>query len=598
MSKGTYTFKWSAPADEVFVTGSFDDWKKTEKLAKTVDGTHLSSVELPIEKTTYKYVVDGTWTVDTSQRIEKDASGNDNNFLLPEDIVPVEEPIFQVPMIPMIPDTAYGIAPFLQSTGPIATTIDLAAEVPLEPKRDLAAEEADSTVIKEPAHPIPNTVSSVGPEATTVALAAEVPLEEVAKTEPIVPEATKVVVAPEDLPTPDPRSVPGFLPDTFDEPVSVNPIPASETATNPIQLEPNEPVPPSTASVTDNVKLDKESYEQADASNLGVGAAASAALAAVSAVSDALSSTTETVKNLIPESVLPIVAGSEPEDHTTATTETVPLVVVESQTKAEVEPEASAHPEAVEAKQEVEEEVIAKVELVAPIEVTSEALRTEVPEVVRESQAEASAPLEASEFPVAVEGKKEVEAELKSEVAPAEAVPDHPTEKPSEIPAVPEVVVSSIEAAGVSPEATANTEAVEAKHEVEAAIVKEIQPEVEVPKAEEPKVEEPKAEEPKAEEPKAEEPKAEEPSTAEKPAEPVAAAVAEPVATAAVTEPVTAPVDAPAAVPADKAEKAASESSKSKKHKSAEVPKDEDAKKKKKKNRISAFFHKVAKKLS
>lgn len=495
MSKGTYTFKWSRPADEVFVTGSFDDWKKTEKLEKTVDGTHLGSVELSVEKITYKYVVDGTWTVDATQRIEKDASGNENNYLLPEDIVPKEgEPVFQIPIVPVIPDTADSATPFVQSVGPHATTADLAAEVPLEPPRDMAAEEAAATVVKdEPSEP-PVTVSSIGPEATTAALAAEVPLEEVAAQEPIVPEATKAIVAPEDLPTPDPKSVPGYLPDfaepiePVDQVVSVNPIPASETADNPIHLEPNEPVPPSTTNVTDNVKLDKESYEQADASNLGVGATATAALAAVTeALTSAATTATETAKHLIPESVLPIVTGGATEpDHTTATTETVPEVVVVSQIRAEVEPEASAVPEAVEHKQEVEKELIAKTELAAPVEVTIESPRAEVPEVVRESQVEANALPEASASPVAVEAKKEIEAELKSEVKPAEPISEQPTEKPSEIPAVPEVVSSSIAAAGASPEATANPAAVEAKHEVEEAIAKQVKPEEPVKKEEEP----------------------------------------------------------------------------------------------------------------
>ncbi|KAF3920854.1 hypothetical protein ABW21_db0203054 [Orbilia brochopaga] len=495
------------------------------------------------------YVVDGTWTVDANQRIEKDASGNVNNFLLPQDILPkAGEPVFT---IPVIPDTAEGASPFVQSTGPHATTADLAAEVPLEPPRDLAAEEAAATVVKDEPTEVPVTVSSVGPEATTAALAAEVPLEEVAKQEPIVPEATKAVVAPEDLPTPDPRSVPGYLPDTFepvDEVVSVNPLPASETADNPIHLEPNEPVPPSTASVTDNVKLDKESYEHADASNLGVGATASAALAAVTgALASAASTATETAKNLIPESVLPIVTGHTAEpDHTTATTETVPEVVVESQVKAGVEPEASGVPEAVEHKQEVEKEIVAKTELAAPTEPIAEAVHAEVPEVVRESQVEANAPLEASASPVAVEAKKEIEAELKSEVKPAEPIAEHPVSEPSEVPAVPEVVVGSMLMAGAAPEAAANPVAVEAKHEVEEAIVKQA----------------------KTEEPV----KQEEPSTAEK-----AATAVEKVADKVTDKP---------------AEKAPSDKNSKKDNASEKAGKEKTLKKRR---RISAFFKKLLK---
>ncbi|EPS44839.1 hypothetical protein H072_1143 [Dactylellina haptotyla CBS 200.50] len=541
--KGTFTFKWSEPATEVFVTGSFDNWTKSEKLEAAADGTHLGSVTLPVEKTTYKYVVDGTWTIDPKQRVEKDASGNDNNYLLPEDINPTEEPTFHVPVVP-VPDTVdQTVEPFVSSVGSTSTTAALAAGVPLEsnPKTEMESAPAPEPQVEKPEE-IAMALSSVGPEATTAALAAEVPLEETAK----------AVVAPEDLPSPDPKEVPGYLPDTFDakddEPVSINPLPASETAGNPIHLEPNEPVPPSTASVTDNVHLDKEHYEQADASNLGVGATAAAALAAVTgAISAAAATTTETAKNLIPESVLPIV--SKTEDHTTATTETVPPVVTESQAKAEVEPEASASPAAVEAKAEVEEELIAKTELAAPVEVTTETPRADVPEVVRESQAEANAPLEASASPVAVEAKKEIEAELKSEVKPAEPVAEEPTSKPSEPETVPAVVVASIEKAGEPAEAAANPVAVEAKAAVEEAITKgETKPDTTEP--------------PKKEEPAATEPTATEPTATEKVAE-----------------------------TADKvADKIAPESSNGTSAAAA-------VKEEKKKRRVSAFFKKIAQKL-
>jgi 1,4-alpha-glucan branching enzyme len=45
------------PAEEVVVTGSFDDWKKTVKLEK-VDGVFKKTVELPKVKTQYKVGLD------------------------------------------------------------------------------------------------------------------------------------------------------------------------------------------------------------------------------------------------------------------------------------------------------------------------------------------------------------------------------------------------------------------------------------------------------------------------------------------------------------------------------------------------------------
>ncbi|KAK6339204.1 hypothetical protein TWF718_008626 [Orbilia javanica] len=679
--KGTFSFKWTEPAEEVYVTGSFDKWEKTEKLTKTADGTFIGVVTVPIEKTTYKYVVDGTWTTDPKQRVEKDASGNDNNYLLVEDIIPIEEPTFSVPA--PVPDTSDAvISPFVHSAGGESTTAALAAEVPLEPKKEKAKEpEPEPEATKEPdtvsALPIADSgvipsaaiLSLVTPESTTAALAAEVPLE-VARSEPVVPvaaETTKADSTPEEIPTPDPRSVPGYLPDTAEEKVeaeqifSVNPIPASETADNPIKLEANEPVPPPTGSVTDNVKLDKESYEQADASNLGVGATAAAALAAVTGAVVAAAETTG-VTNLIPESALPVVGITDAvksllpeavvgkvekeEDHSTATTEVVPPVVVESQEKAGVDPEASGNPAAVEAKKEVEDELVAKVEKAIP-EPTAEFSRADVPEVVRESQAEAGAPLEASASPIAVEAKKEIEAELKAEVKPAEPVAEEPVASPSEIPAVPAVVTAAIEKAGVPAEAVANPVAVEAKAIVEEAIVKaETTPEIlEAPKAEEPSTvekvveaaekvaekvvpEAPKTEAPEA--PKAEVPEV--PKT-EAPPAPVTEVLPAPV-TEAPPAPVTETPEAPKTeappVPTTEAPEApkteappapTTEAPEAPKTEAPEAPKTEteapkteaeapktenngeasaDAakdKEVKKKRRVSAFFHKLAQKL-
>ncbi|KAK6526387.1 hypothetical protein TWF694_004984 [Orbilia ellipsospora] len=559
--QGTYTFKWSQPAQEVFVTGSFDNWTKSQKLEELADKTHSATVSLPLgDKITYKYVVDGNWTFDSSQRVEKDSSGNDNNYLLPEDINPHEEPIISVPVVP-VPDTVdESVTPFVSSVGPMSTTAALAAEVPLEPKAEKEPEpEVQAEKVEEPTEaPIVATVSTVGPEATTAALAAEVPLEEKAAEPPIVPEAIKAVV-PEDLPTPDPKAVPGFLPDTADEEVGVHPLPASETPGNPIHLEPNEPVPPVTsASITDNVHLDEEHYNHPDASNLGVGATATAALAAVTgAITSAVASSAETAKNLIPESVLPIISKAEPEDHTTATTEVVPPVVIESQTKAEVEPEASANPVAVEAKKEVEEELVEKTELAAPVVVESKPVHAEVPEVVRESQVAAEAPLEASASPVAVEAKKEIEAELIAEVKPAEPIAEVPTSNPSEPEAVPAVVVASIEKAGEPSEAVASPVVVEQKAAVEEAIkAQETKPET---------IEPPTKEEPK-----------EEPTAVEKVTE-TAAATADKVADK--VEP-TAPAEG-----SNGATAAAGTTSPSK------------DKEEKKKRRVSAFFRRIANKL-
>lgn len=87
---GKYTFIWEHSANEVYVTGTFDDWRKTVKLDQE-DGIFKKTVELPKEHIQYKFVVNGNWCTNDSARKEDDGHGIINNVLLPEDIVD-EEP--------------------------------------------------------------------------------------------------------------------------------------------------------------------------------------------------------------------------------------------------------------------------------------------------------------------------------------------------------------------------------------------------------------------------------------------------------------------------------------------------------------------------
>ncbi|KAF8429608.1 hypothetical protein EV426DRAFT_570673 [Tirmania nivea] len=126
------------------------------------------------------------------------------------------------------------------------------------------------------------------------------------------------------------------------EVLAVSPLPASTTASNPITLQPGEPVPSVVPqSVEDTVHMDKESYEEADASNFSV----------------------------------------SPEITSTETIE-VPVFVEETQEEeeeeAQVTPQASAVPEAVEANKEVEEELEAIVP-VAPAEPEPQQKNEEIP---------------------------------------------------------------------------------------------------------------------------------------------------------------------------------------------------------------------------
>lgn len=84
---GVFEFTWPYQAGQVFITGTFDEWKGSIKLRKNEAGLFTVLVNLgDTEKVYYKYIVDGNWTVNQEARKEYDSSGNENNVLYPEDL--------------------------------------------------------------------------------------------------------------------------------------------------------------------------------------------------------------------------------------------------------------------------------------------------------------------------------------------------------------------------------------------------------------------------------------------------------------------------------------------------------------------------------
>ncbi|PTB61563.1 carbohydrate-binding module family 48 protein, partial [Trichoderma citrinoviride] len=392
------------------------------------------------------YVVDGNWTVNESAPKEADHEGNINNFITPEDI--------------------------LQS---------------------------------DPAAALTNTVT---PQATTVAMASEQPIDK-----------------PEGAATPS--DVPGGFPITpsteLDKPIGVNPLPAAAGAVNPFKLEPGEKVPDvGIESTNDHVKLDKESYDKSDA------------LPGVD-VADLPPITS----NLIPESSLPVTAAGDVNINTVGSGATtlglaaqvpleakipdatkVPEVVKESQEKAHAEPEASAVPEEVADKAKVEEELKEKVTEVPAASEGTAGVGTEKSESETDPAAAIAAAatttgaavlsaviaakdnLVETAAPVANDAAAAASAAANDAVAAAteaarQNLPDSVKEKLPEplqdvlaqqetaakeatreevSPEVPAEVKESITEADKSPEAAANTVAVEEKKEVEAELLKEVKP--------------------------------------------------------------------------------------------------------------------------
>ncbi|PLB53029.1 hypothetical protein P170DRAFT_507746 [Aspergillus steynii IBT 23096] len=245
-------------ATEVYVTGTFDDWGKTIRLDKKGDvfekEVQLSPTE---EKLHYKFVVDGTWTTDTTAPEEDDGSNNINNVLYPDQIHEESKPILQ------------NGAAAMSGVTPDSTTAALAGGVPKDSGKNAVGNAA---------------ISSAAPGSTTADLAKNAPFEQRA-------------------------NVPGTFPATpgLDN-VSVNPIPASSGTGNPISLKPGEKVPdPSTFNsntIQSTARTDQAGYEQ-DASHSLTGGQARGTGETTAAAAP------PTSKNLIPESSLPMGEGSQ-----------------------------------------------------------------------------------------------------------------------------------------------------------------------------------------------------------------------------------------------------------------------------------------------
>ncbi|AEO59235.1 carbohydrate-binding module family 48 protein [Thermothelomyces thermophilus ATCC 42464] len=460
----SYTFKWPHDAEEVYVTGTFDDWTKSERLER-VGQVFQKTVTFPdsVDKVLYKFVVDGSWTTDHTAPQEKDQEGNDNNVLLAEQMDKLEEASQAAAINNLVPEF---------------TTAQLAGTVPLETNKEgeKQKDEKDEGQVATSGAAI---LSSAAPESTTAQLAAEVPREE--KKEKDIP--------------------PGGFPETpateLEKEVKVEPLPAAEGAINPIKLEPGEEVPKDItagAAVDSHVTLDKDSYEKSDR---------------IPGIETTLPSVSG---NIIPESSLPVAAPDvatistvTPESTTAKLAGDVPLepkvpeVVKKSQEEAKVEPEASANSEEVKEKAAVEEELLNKVaEAPSTSEGTAgkgtekaETDKTAPENVVAAATTASEVALGAAitaagaAIPLASDAAakaSDVAADVASKAAAAPGAAQAQEEEKQKTaidsvsPEVPTEVKESLREAGESPEAAVNTAAVVEKKEYEAELLEKVEP--------------------------------------------------------------------------------------------------------------------------
>jgi hypothetical protein len=272
--------------------------------------------------------------------------------------------------------------------------------------------------------------------------------------------------------------------DEAEQTFSVAPIPATAGAGNPVHLGAGEPVPSHnefTANTVDStVRTDKESYEKADA-----GAPVLPPVVTPQAEHEekgtGVLDLPPVSKNMIPESSLPMGMSGVGTFDAGPTIQSAGANSTTAQMRANVPLEEKA----------------------------------EVPEMVKESQEEAGVDPEASAVPEEVREKSEVEKELLKEVPEAPATSDDTTaavksagstvaETGAAVGAAatssaqattdttPEVVKESIAESGQSPEAAAYAEPVAEKAAVEKELLSEVKPVTSTGEPA-PKIEEPKA---------------------------------------------------------------------------------------------------------
>ncbi|KAG9251742.1 uncharacterized protein F5Z01DRAFT_626998 [Emericellopsis atlantica] len=429
---GSYTFKWEHPAEEVYVTGTFDDWTKSVKLEKEGD-VFQKTVDLKdaSKKIYYKFVVDNNWVLNESAPKEPDQEGNINNFLTPEQIatpsasaavintvtptstttamageVPKEGAATPSDVPGGFPETPaneldkpIGVAPLPAADGAVNPIAPASTIVPVPATQDEinknvkldkeSYEKADTLpgtanaasidtakpVIPESGLPVTdNTVSSVGPTATTVGLAGAVPKEPKGKeTDTEVPEAVK-----------ESQQKAGQSPEASAVAEEVR-----EKAEVEHELMAKVPEAPVTSQGTAGVGTEKSE----NSTGIAAGAAAAVTAAGATVAAAAISAKDTAVEKGGP---------------------------VANQTAASAADAANKNlPDSVKEKLPVSVQDAIKTE---DKEVTREEVSPEVPTEVKQSITEAHESPEAAANTTAVAEKKEVETELLQEVKPAPAL--------------------------------------------------------------------------------------------------------------------------------------------------------------------------------
>lgn len=384
----------------------------------------LTPLFKPKSPSKQQFVVDGTWTVNTTDPKEEDEGGNENNVLTPESLLATA------------PATAAATAAIMNSVSADATTAQLAKDVPLE--KDLnKKEESKSDVMPGvfPETPADELNQPVGIDPLPAAAGGLNPIK-LAPGEPV----------PKDLKTADLNSHVKLDPESYEKSDALPGIDPATLSAAPVvgTLIPESSLPMGTAHINSvsanattaalvaDVPLEpkvpevvKESQDKA-----GVDPEASG-IASEVADKEKLE---EELKDKVPEAPTTSEGtagkGTEKSENDKTLLETATETaagVGAAALAAAVATKDAAVEQAAQLPDSVKEKLPTSVQetiATAPAaqEKTIETVSPEVPTEVKDSIAEAGNSPEAAANTEAVEDKKAVEAELLKEVKPAEAV--------------------------------------------------------------------------------------------------------------------------------------------------------------------------------
>ncbi|KAI9339936.1 hypothetical protein BDR26DRAFT_861850 [Obelidium mucronatum] len=151
-----FEYKSSGTAQQVVVTGEFDNWSQSIEMKKEEDGsTFTARVPLaasvqPGDKIMFKFVVDGVWKTSPSNPIQDDGNGNENNvFIFPHLATePVAIATTTPSAAPVVVSSPAPAAASAAETGPVVPTAAETKEIISEKKETIKKEAAIEKDVK------------------------------------------------------------------------------------------------------------------------------------------------------------------------------------------------------------------------------------------------------------------------------------------------------------------------------------------------------------------------------------------------------------------------------------------------------------------